>query len=69
MVFEIDVRFKEYETIKKWYSIAMVGAKLKLILRKHTASLVARESWWSFKLEILFCKNILFNLIPFAKFW
>lgn len=39
-----DVRFKEYETIKKWYNIAMVGAKLRLILRKHPASLVARES-------------------------
>ena len=38
------VRFKEYETIKKWYNIAMVGAKLRLILRKHPASLVARES-------------------------
>ena len=36
-----DVRFKEYETIKKWYNIAMVGAKLRLILRKHLASLVA----------------------------
>ena len=41
MVFEIDVRFKEYETIKKWYNIAMVGAKLRLILRKHPESLVA----------------------------
>ena len=36
-----DVRFKEYETIKKWYNIAMVGAKLRLILRKHPESLVA----------------------------